>query len=163
MWNFEALHITKLDTLQSSKKKLFLYLFSYKNNKLLKRWIIFMYFKPTSCFILDSQIINRLISSRTKWHSPCFKMVKKSGRYLLLYESNKEFKIASYFSITLYMFLVYLFKVCILLVVTEFCLNSAYIFKFFTSNLFLVDIYTASMPIERLYSVSCNRILFKFC
>jgi len=29
-------------------------------------------------------------------------MVKKSGRYLLLYESNKEFKIDSYFSITLY-------------------------------------------------------------
>jgi hypothetical protein len=29
-------------------------------------------------------------------------VVKKSGRYLFLYESNKEFKIASYFSITLY-------------------------------------------------------------
>lgn len=60
-----------------------------------------MYFEQTSCFILDSQIINRLISSITKWHSLCFKMVKKSGRYLLLYESNKDFKVASYFSITL--------------------------------------------------------------
>ncbi len=29
-------------------------------------------------------------------------MVKKSGRYLLLFESNKEFKIGSYFRITLY-------------------------------------------------------------
>ncbi len=28
--------------------------------------------------------------------------VKKSGRYLLLFENNKEFKIGSYFSITLY-------------------------------------------------------------
>jgi hypothetical protein len=56
-----------------------------------------------SCLILDSQTINQFISSRTKCHSPCFKMVKKSGRYLLLFESNKEFKIGSYFSITLYL------------------------------------------------------------
>jgi hypothetical protein len=60
------------------------------------------FFWRNSCLILDSQTIDQFISSRTKWHSPCFKMVKKSGRYLLLYESNKEFKIASYFSITLY-------------------------------------------------------------
>jgi len=30
-------------------------------------------------------------------------MVKQSGRYILLFESNKEFKIGSYFSITIYM------------------------------------------------------------
>jgi hypothetical protein len=31
-------------------------------------------------------------------------MMKKSGRYLLFFDGNKEFKIGSYFSVTLYEF-----------------------------------------------------------
>ncbi len=67
-----------------------------------------------SCLILDSQTINQFILSRTKCHSPCLKVVKKSGRYLFLFENNKEFKIGSYFSITLYFkyfFIKFLLKV----------------------------------------------------
>ncbi len=61
-------------------------------------------FKVRSHVLDLSQRINIFISSRTKCHSTCFKMVKKSGRYLLLFEGNKEFKIGSYLSITLQIF-----------------------------------------------------------
>jgi hypothetical protein len=43
-----------------------------------------------------------LVSSTTKCHSTCFKTVKKSLRYLLLFESDKEIKIGSDFSKALY-------------------------------------------------------------
>jgi hypothetical protein len=33
--------------------------------------------------------------------APCIKMVKTSARHLLLFESNKQFKIGSYFLATL--------------------------------------------------------------
>jgi hypothetical protein len=102
MQKFETLYIIVLCTLQKKIKKLLYYLFSHKNNKLFK---IISYFEIFSrrnlCSILDSEMINRLISSSIKCNGTCFKTVEKLLQYLLLFEGNREFKIGSDFPDTL--------------------------------------------------------------
>ncbi len=85
--------------------------------------------RQNSCSILVNQTINRFVLSRTKCHSLCFKVMKKSRRYLLLFESNKEFKIGSYFSDTLYFI-----QITITKILKRFLPDSVHLFHYFAGS-----------------------------